>query len=98
MGKHKDKQESLSEQEKKIVSALDSPDYRWRTIEGLCKETKLNKEDLINLLEELGEKGYMLKIANPNGDGYLYTTPNNYTKKHNFFEITLSAATGSIVY
>ena len=94
----KSKYDNLTQRERLIVEALENPKFTWRTLDGLVKETKLEEDKLKEMLHQLGEKGLMLKTINPNDAKFVYTTPDHYTKTHNFIQITLSAATASIIF
>ena len=79
----------------KVLKALENPNYKWRTIIGLEKETKLTKDVIQDILKKLDD--YVIRSSIPDKNGnILYTTRKHYHEKQNIFTRGLTAISGSI--
>lgn len=75
----------------RILTALESPSYKWRTIDGLSKEVKLPKEAVLTALNELSRKGLVVRSSVPATTGeMLFTTRRHYREKASLSERVLA--------
>lgn len=69
----------------KILKALENPDYKWRTLKGISKDTGIEpdiiKKEIYSNLDSI------IKSSIPSEDGEdLYTSRPHYRKKSSFFD------------
>ena len=76
-----------------VVNALENPDYDWRTIDGIARETGLSHMEVMSALAEMEEQ-----IVRTSGkdNHYLYTTRRHYNATQSIFSRSLSAVSGSV--
>jgi hypothetical protein len=77
----------------KVTQALESPDYVWRTVEGLSKDTSLTEDTVLGALHHLPSS---VLVTTTGKQGRLYTTREHYEKKQSFLGKFLSAVTGTL--
>jgi hypothetical protein len=87
---------SKEEQIAAVKSALESPSYNWRTIDGIAEETGLEPETIGDLLlRDLS--GVVIKSRVPDEKGrVLYTTREHYKEKQPTWNRILSAVSGVV--
>lgn len=62
-----------------VTQALESPEYDWRTVDGISADTGLDRDTISNLLQEMGNE--LIKSSVPDNKGRsLYTTRKHYKK------------------
>lgn len=67
-----------------IIEALENPNYDWRTIEGIVKDTKLSLEKINDIIKILDKK--IIRSSIPDEKGHpLYTTRKHYKETHGIF-------------
>jgi hypothetical protein len=81
-----------------IISALENQKYVWRTVDGIVKETALDKSIVESALDVLGRSGVMVEATKPGTNEPVYTTRKRYKQTHNFFQLSVSALTNSIIF
>jgi hypothetical protein len=85
----------VASNEEKVLRALENPQFDWRTIEGISKETGLAVEAIRMALENL--KDIVIRSSIPASDGRsLYTTRRHYNSRQSLLTRSLSAVTGSV--
>jgi hypothetical protein len=69
---------SFTEQElDAVISALENPNYKWRTVRGIGKESGLSPETVLEILSK--RKDIIVQSSIPSMDGEdLYTTREHY--------------------
>jgi hypothetical protein len=61
----------------KVIAALAKPEFKWRTIAGVAKETSLEKEMVLRIIDEVADQ--IVKSSVPSSDGQdLYTTREHF--------------------
>jgi hypothetical protein len=70
-----------------VLTALENPNYQWRTIEGIVKETSLPLDDVEQCLRDLNDQVVSVVSAGRT----LYTTRDHYQKKESLLNRTISA-------
>jgi hypothetical protein len=58
---------------KKVIAALENPKYKWRTIGGIAKETRLTADAVVNVLTSAAETIVRSSVPSKDGDA-LFTT------------------------
>jgi hypothetical protein len=71
---------AVADQKDLVLKALENPNYTWRTIAGIAKETGLDEETVHQVLKALGEEVIRSEVPSEKGEG-LYTTRSHYRKK-----------------
>lgn len=74
-----------NKQVENVLKALENDKYQWRTIKGISKETKLPRENVLVILNDLDQKVIKSKIPSVNGED-LYTTREHYLKKSSIID------------
>ena len=77
----------------KVTSALESPDFVWRTTEGLAKDTHLPESTIVVALHQIPDD---VLVTTSSRQGRLYTTRRHWNQKQSFFGKLVSAAAGKI--
>ena len=78
-----------------VIKALENPDFQWRTLDGISRETGLSQIEILQVFQEI--EGQLLRSAEPDKHGKtVYTTRRHYYSTQGFFTRSLTAATGSI--
>jgi len=67
-----------------VFSALENPKYRWRTINGLAKETGVDEATVKRVLNRINDAIVKSSIPSTSGDD-LYTTRRHLKKMENVF-------------
>jgi len=85
---------AMSPEEMKVFAAFENPNYDWRTVEGIAKETGLPTSDIIRILESSDE---IVRSAIPDKSGrVLYTTKSFYMSRKNMLHHILSVLSDKI--
>ena len=85
----------MSEEWDNIRKALENPDYKWRTVEGIAKETGYDFSTVIDTLT--ANENQVLKSSIPATDGRdLFTTRERYRKTSTIWERLESAITNKV--
>ena len=79
-----------------IKNALESPEYNWRSVDGIAGETGLQPQTINDVLsKDLAE--VVIKSSVPDEEGRtLYTTREHYKKKQSIWNRILSATSGIV--
>ena len=85
----------MPDDEKKIIAALENPKYDWRTVEGICQETGISSEAVLEWIKRMEDIVVQSSIPDKKGQN-LYTTRKHFARLSNIVSRSLSAATGSI--
>ena len=73
-----------------VLNALAKPQFKWRTIAGVAKETGLANELVMQALGEATDR--IVRSSVPSSDGQdLYTTREHFRNKASFGERLLGA-------
>ncbi len=85
----------MSEEWEKVRRALENPRYKWRTVEGIARETG---HDFITVVSSLtAHADQILKSSIPAKDGRdLFTTREHYRAKSTLWERLESAITNKV--
>lgn len=75
----------------RVLHALESPEYIWRTTEGLSKDTHLSEDAVAAALQQI-PSGVL--VTTTSKQGRLYTTRKHYYERQSFLGRFLTAATG----
>ncbi len=82
---------SISEKKiKAVMKALENEKFKWRTIDGVSKETGLSTDQVIDVLGGASDKIVRSSIQSPEGKA-LFTTRENFRKKSSAVERILGA-------
>ncbi len=65
----------------KILAALSSSNYTWRTVEGVSKETGVAPHQVVQIIESMPDKVIRSRIPDPQGRT-LYTSREHYKETH----------------
>lgn len=84
--------------EKAVIDALEKVDVKWRTFDKILEETQLSPATVKNVFSELQKDSNLAKTISPFTNQEVYTTLNHYKKTHDFWDMSLSALTGSYRY
>jgi hypothetical protein len=78
----------------KIQEAIETSDFRWRTVNGLSRDLKLDQR----LVEDiLSESGQFVRSRMPNAHGEaLYTTVGRYRRETPFLDRLFGAAANTV--
>jgi hypothetical protein len=78
----------LDEKGRRVVQALENPDYDWRTPEGISQETDIDLHQVASILRFLPN---VVQSSVPDKFGRaLYTTREHYKKRQNIGNRILS--------
>jgi hypothetical protein len=78
-----------------VVSALEDPNYEWRTVEGVAEQTGLSVPNVRQVLEELN--GEIIRSSIPDESGRnLYTTRKHYRETQGLGTRILSALSDKV--
>jgi len=70
---------------RKVLTALENPNYEWRTVEGVIKETSLPEGRVRTILKEHSD--LIMQSSVPDKDGRsLFTTRQHYQDTHGPFQ------------
>ena len=79
----------------KIRRALENPKYKWRTLEGIVKETAYPTITIVSSLSAHADQ--VIKSTIPSTDGHdLYTTRDHYREKSTIWDRIESAITNKV--
>ena len=77
-------------QEQAVKTALENPDYRWRTVQGVASETRLPAQTVEAVIRENHEIVVKSSIPSNKGEA-LYPTRSHFLKKASLGEKLLGA-------
>jgi len=77
---HKPANEAEEARINQVIMALENPNYDWRTIEGVSKETHLSLKEVQEILRKLGRQVIQSSIPDKRGRP-LYTTREHYQRR-----------------
>lgn len=81
---------NLQEAKKNVIEALEKPDFKWRTIPGVVKETGLETGIVLKVLSLAADQ--VVKSSTLSADGQdLYTTREHFREKASLGERLLGA-------
>jgi hypothetical protein len=63
-----------------VVGALENPNYKWRTIDGLVKETGIDESTVRRVIVKLGEQVVRSSVSSTSGED-LFTTRQHHRQK-----------------
>lgn len=66
-----------------VVEALENPNYKWRTLEGVAKDTGIEPFVVYRVIEKLGTQVVKASVASTKGDE-LFTTRRHFRQKGSF--------------
>ena len=69
----------------KVLQALSSSNYTWRTVEGVSKETGIAPPLVLQIVESMPDKVIRSRIPDPQGTP-LYTSREHYKETHSPLE------------
>jgi hypothetical protein len=78
-----------------VLEALNNPDYTWRTIGGIAKETRIPKARVARILDSLSDSVIRSSAPDPRGRT-LYTTLDNYRAHSGILRRVLSALSDQV--
>lgn len=79
-----------------VLKALAKPDFKWRTIAGVAKETGLATDVVIKVLSLTADQ--VVKSSIPSADGQdLYTTRDHFREKASIGDRILGAIKNRVV-
>lgn len=85
----------MSDEWENIRQALENPNFKWRTLEGVAKETGYDFTTLVSSLST--HDNLVVKSTIPSTTGQeLYTTRHHYLKKSTLWERFESAITNKV--
>jgi len=85
----------MSDEWEKIKRALENPNYKWRTLEGIAKETKSPVVTITSTFAAHADE--VLKSAIPSTDGReLYTTRDHYRQRSTLWDRLESVITNKV--
>lgn len=79
----------LSKEGKRVLTALENPEYNWRTVEGISIETGLGQAEVVQILSSLSDQIVQSSVPNEKGQA-LFTTRHHYYHSRSFVERVLS--------
>jgi predicted transcriptional regulator len=70
-----------AESQSALINALEKPEFKWRTVEGLAAELKRTPGDILAELQRLIDQGVVIRstVATKNGEE-LFTTRKHYNE------------------
>jgi len=72
----------LSEKGQRVLTALENPEYNWRTVEGVSNETGLGQDEVAHILSSLSDQIVQSSVPNKKGQA-LFTTRRKYYRNGN---------------
>jgi len=85
----------MSDEWEIIAGTLANPKYKWRTIDGIVKETGLDHVTVVSSMS--AHEDLIIKSSIPSGDGKdLFTTREHYRKKRSPWQAIASAITNKV--
>ncbi|MCG7867002.1 MAG: hypothetical protein N0E59_10735 [Candidatus Thiodiazotropha taylori] len=79
----------------KIQKALENPKYKWRTVEGVAKETGLETVTVVSSLSNHNDLVIQSSIPSNTGAD-LFTTRDHYREKSTIFSRVMSSITNKV--
>lgn len=78
-----------------VLSALENPKFKWRTLEGIVKDTGLDVSTVTANISSNAQVIIKSSIPDPKGND-LFTTREHYREKSSIFERLQSAITNKV--
>lgn len=85
----------IDEKAKRVLAALETPDYDWRTVEGISAETGLGQAEVAQILSLLSDEVVQSSVPNKKGQA-LFTTRRHYYSSRSFAQRLLSVLSDRI--
>ena len=85
----------MSDEWEKIKRALENQNYKWRTLEGIAKDTGVSIPTVVSSLSYHGDLVIRSTIPSTTGQD-LYTTRNHYLEKSTLWDRFESAVTNKV--
>lgn len=85
----------MSDEWEKIKKALENPNFKWRTLEGVAKETGYGFTTVVSSLSTHSDQVVKSTIPSTTGQE-LYTTRDHYLQKSTLWERFESAITNKV--
>ncbi len=79
----------------KVVEALESDRYKWRTVKGIAKEIGVNEEQVIAVIEQNIDDIVQSSVSSNNGED-LYTTRDHFREYSSAFDKVIGAFKGRL--
>jgi hypothetical protein len=81
----------------KVIKALEHPDFRWRTHEGIAQDTGLPEQEIHAILVELARRNELVQASVTDKHGHeLFTTRRHYFKKTGLINRVLALVTDKV--
>lgn len=84
----------LSDSNRKILEALENPEYDWRTVPGIASEIGVPEPDVVKALNLM--RDVIVRATDSEGRS-LFTTRRHYEETHGFKDRLVSALTDRVV-
>jgi len=85
----------MADEWNKISDTLSNPDYKWRTIDGIVKESGLDRSTVEKCISDNEE--LIIKSSIPSTEGKeLYATREHYRQKSSVWQVISSAITNKV--
>lgn len=81
---HQSKKRKVKNVAHVVVNALENPNYKWRTLEGVAKDTGVEPFVVYRVIEKLGGQVVKSSVASIRGDE-LFTTRRHLRQKESIF-------------
>jgi predicted transcriptional regulator len=70
---------TLSDDQQKVIRALEDEKFKWRTVPGIAKSTNLDEATVRSMINQLASEGRVLKSSVDAADGSeLFTTREHF--------------------
>lgn len=73
-----------------VLKALAKPEFKWRTIKGVAKETGLSPEIVMRIVRDASDKVVRASSPSPEGEA-LYTTREHFRERASIAEKVIGA-------
>lgn len=81
----------------KTLAALDNPNYKWRTVKGIVKETNLSQNEVAATIERLNTEGLVVMSSGTTSGGeFLFTSKQRYLGKKYWLNRILSVLSDQV--
>ena len=82
----------------RVLSALNSPQYEWRTVDGIAKEAGIEVAEVMSILRQLADQNLVVKSALPSKEGLdLYTSREKFHERASVAEKLLGSLMNRIL-
>lgn len=89
-----EEEENIQPRER-VLSSLQNPEYDWRTISGIARESGLDEQTVLESLHSLGPEVVRAERTDNQGN-HLYTTPEKYRVREPLVNKLLSLFAGRV--